>query len=78
MRFADIRWTKATGSIQLGLKRVPGRPPTRWSDFFKKALNVIRVRQERRMHWRTLARDWDDWKRCWRPLEQLDDQRDDV
>ncbi|WKY15467.1 hypothetical protein Q1695_000727 [Nippostrongylus brasiliensis] len=53
----------------------------RWSDFFVESLNdrfdALRVPRSRRTDWSTMARDRDEWRRYWRSLERIDDQRDD-
>ncbi|VDO95169.1 unnamed protein product [Heligmosomoides polygyrus] len=81
MRFADTRWTRAiTDWIPRDVKRTPGPPPTRWSDFFVKALNermTLFMSLERGGSIGPLWPGLDEWRRCWCPLEQDDDQRDD-
>ncbi|VDO80218.1 unnamed protein product [Heligmosomoides polygyrus] len=75
MRFADTRWTRVvTDWVPRDVRRTPGCPSTRWSDFFVKALNdrydALRVPRAYSGTHR------DEWRRCSHLLEQFDDQRD--
>ncbi|KAK6761902.1 hypothetical protein RB195_022842 [Necator americanus] len=77
MRFNNNRWTRAVSDwIPCDIKRTAGKPPTRWSDFFTKSFKENYVPRERKNHWATLARDRDQWKNYWRPLDQFEDQRE--
>ncbi|VDO20705.1 unnamed protein product [Heligmosomoides polygyrus] len=78
MRFAGTCWTEAiTDRIPRDIKGTPTRWWTYWYDllFFVKAQNerhdAIRGNRTRS----TLVRDRDEWRRFWRSLTQLDDQR---
>ncbi|VDL79794.1 unnamed protein product [Nippostrongylus brasiliensis] len=82
MRFRGDRWTRAvTDWIPRDVRRTPGRPPLRCSDFFVKSQNdrfdALRDPQTNRSHWCTMTRKRDEWKCYSRPLVQIDDQRAD-
>lgn len=61
-----------TDGISRDLRRIPGRPSTRWSDILAKSLNErygsLRVSRATRIHWSSLVRDRDDYKRFWSRL----------
>ncbi|KAK6736576.1 hypothetical protein RB195_019334 [Necator americanus] len=61
MHFNDNRWTRTVSDwVPPDVKHTTGKPPTRWSHFFKKSFkenfDALRVPRERRNHWATLAR----------------------
>ncbi|WKY03702.1 hypothetical protein Q1695_005008 [Nippostrongylus brasiliensis] len=78
MRFRDDRWTKAVTDWIPWDIRTPGRPP----------LRLLRQTPERSIRCSscslskqdpsTIAHDSDEWRRHWRTLEQIDDQREQV
>ncbi|WKY10478.1 hypothetical protein Q1695_002662 [Nippostrongylus brasiliensis] len=77
------RWTRpVTEWIPRDVGRTPGRPPLRWSDFLFKSLNdrfdALRVPRASGTHWSTMERYRDEWALCWCPLEQIDDQSEDM
>ncbi|KAK6749833.1 hypothetical protein RB195_002068 [Necator americanus] len=83
MRRIDDRWTKRTLEwIPRGAKRSRGRPPTRWGDMFATRMDQLRAQLDtaqgpRQRHsrslrtsWMTMARERNEWKRCWSPHVQ--------
>uniref|UniRef100_A0A7I4YMC2 DUF4198 domain-containing protein n=1 Tax=Haemonchus contortus TaxID=6289 RepID=A0A7I4YMC2_HAECO len=53
----------------------------RLSGFFMEAVDeknaLPHVLRASTVHWSTVTLDRDEWRRFWRPLEKIDDQRDD-
>ncbi|XGW10243.1 hypothetical protein V3C99_012043 [Haemonchus contortus] len=78
MRYSDGRWTRAvTDWISRNIKRTPGWPPARWSNFFTNARNersvVPSFLRASIIYWTTLARNKVEWRHCSRPLEEIED-----
>ncbi|KAK6736808.1 hypothetical protein RB195_019480 [Necator americanus] len=83
MRRIDDRWTKRTLEwIPRDAKRPRGRPPTRWGDVFAARMDQLRAQLDtaqgpRQRHsrslrtsWMTMAKERNEWKRCWGPHVQ--------
>ncbi|KAK6761296.1 hypothetical protein RB195_022380 [Necator americanus] len=83
MRRIDDRWTKRTLEwIPRDAKLPRRRPPTRWGDVFAIRMDQLRAQLDtaqgpRQRHsrnlrtsWMTLARERNEWKRCWSPHVQ--------
>ncbi|KAK6760849.1 hypothetical protein RB195_022061 [Necator americanus] len=83
MRRIDDRWTKRMLEwIPRDTKRPRGRPPTRWGDVFAARMDQLRAQLDtaqgpRQRHsrnlrtsWMTMARERNEWKRCWGPHVQ--------
>ncbi|KAK6726534.1 hypothetical protein RB195_004703 [Necator americanus] len=80
MRRIDDRWTKRTLEwIPMDAKRPRGRPSMRWGDVFAARMGQLRSQLDtaqgpRQRHsrslrtsWMTMARERNEWKRCWGP-----------
>ncbi|KAK6730617.1 hypothetical protein RB195_007218 [Necator americanus] len=81
MRRIDDRWTKRTLKWipRVKAKRPRGRPPTRWGEVFAARMDQLRAQLDtaqgpRQRHsrslrtsWMTMARERNEWKRCWGP-----------
>ncbi|KAK6728958.1 hypothetical protein RB195_006175 [Necator americanus] len=83
MRRIDDKWTKRTLEwIPRDAKCPRGRPPTRWGDVFATRMDQLRAQLDtaqgpRQRHsrslrtsWMTMARERNEWKRCWSPHVQ--------
>ncbi|KAK6747825.1 hypothetical protein RB195_000799 [Necator americanus] len=83
MRRIDDRWSKRTLEwIPRDAKRPRWRPPTKWGDVFATRMDQLRAEldtvqgarqcQSRnlRTSWMTMARERNEWKRCWGPHVQ--------
>ncbi|CAD6195925.1 unnamed protein product [Caenorhabditis auriculariae] len=59
IRRQDDRWsTRLTHWIPRNIKRPLGRPPTRWTDYFRKNIS------QPGRHWRTVVQDRAAWRTC--------------
>ncbi|CAD6190305.1 unnamed protein product [Caenorhabditis auriculariae] len=68
IRRQDDRWsTRLTHWIPRNIKRPLGRPPTRWTDYFRKNIS------QPGRHWMTVAQDRAAWRTCVRRNELMEE-----
>ncbi|KAK6755736.1 hypothetical protein RB195_014244 [Necator americanus] len=75
-------WKEESTIDALDAKRPRRRPPTRWGDVFATRMDELRAQlhtaqgprqrhsRNLRTSWMTMARERNEWKRCWGPHVQ--------
>ena len=74
----DVRELLLTGFFGMSSAQQEDHRPDGQSFFMKtleEGYDARRFPRASRTYWATLARDKDEWKLYWRPLDSLDDQR---